>query len=65
MLDSDHPRANIKIIDFGTATFNAQDLQIMENLIYMSPEAIKGEELTEYSDIWSLGVIMYVILCKL
>ena len=59
----------IKLIDFGLSSFfmNKSDLKAVKmqtccgTSFYMAPEVILGEY-TETCDIWSLGVIMYILL---
>ena len=53
----------IKIIDFGTATFYEKEncKKIIGTPYYMAPEVI-GHNYNERCDLWSLGVIMYVLL---
>lgn len=57
----------IKIADFGLA-LSEDDIQVTqkESIVgtpsYMSPEQIRGEELTPSSDIFSLGIILFEIL---
>ena len=56
----------IKIIDFGTAVFfnkNLIEKSITGSIYYISPEIISKEKnYTEKCDIWSCGVIMYILL---
>jgi len=59
----------IKIMDFGIARGITKDLRIgaeagrlFGSPAYMSPEQIKGEELTRQSDIFSLGIVSYELL---
>ena len=55
---------SIKIIDFDTAVFITLDSQIkgtIGSLYYMAPEVYDGFY-TEKCDLWSCGVIMYVLL---
>ena len=56
---------SVKVTDFGFATyFNASeklDLQL-GSPFYMPPEIIKQEEYDEKVDIWSAGVLTYLIL---
>lgn len=55
----------IKIIDFGTASpFNREQgmNSIMGTPYYMAPEVLKGQVYNEKCDVWSCGVIMYVML---
>jgi hypothetical protein len=59
MLDE---RGEVRITDFGLAA-NADDLTGPERMsgtpAYMSPEQLAGAELTEKSDIYSLGLVLY------
>ena len=58
---------NVKISDFGTALRENSDVtQIFDAVgspAYMSPEQIGGGDLTFQTDIYSLGVVMYQLLC--
>jgi serine/threonine protein kinase len=58
---------DVKISDFGTALMENSDLtQIVDPVgspAYMSPEHIQGEDITHQADIYSLGVVMYRMLC--
>ena len=54
----------IKIIDFGTAIlFNKKDKKLAGSIYYLAPEIIsKNRNYTEKCDIWSCGIIMYILL---
>lgn len=57
----------VKIADFGLA-LSEDDIQVTqkESIVgtpsYMSPEQIRGEELTPASDIFSLGIILFEMI---
>ncbi len=58
----------VKITDFGIS--HAQDSErltstgtAMGTPEYMSPEQCQGEEITEQSDIYSLGIVFYEMVC--
>ena len=54
----------IKIIDFGTAGWYTSDTkmtQIMGSAYYIAPEVL-GHSYNEKCDVWSCGVILYVLL---
>jgi serine/threonine-protein kinase len=62
-----------KLLDFGLAKFEEPDIQQnqststlsshMMTLAYASPEQIKNQPLTTASDVYSLGVLLYLLCC--
>jgi len=57
----------IKIADFGIAkaqlsAYNTKDGVLKGKFEYMSPEQARGENLTQQSDIFSAGIILYEML---
>jgi calcium-dependent protein kinase len=64
LFSSPSPTAEIKLIDFGLSKVYGDDLQLTEGVgtVYtMAPEVIKGCY-TQKADIWSIGVITYMLL---
>ena len=56
---------NIKITDFGFACFYNQQQQlsyVLGSPLYMAPEIILEEPYDEKVDIWSVGVITFILL---
>lgn len=57
-----------RLTDFGMARLEWDDARLTQSgtlfgrPAYMSPEAVRGEELDVRSDIWSLGVLLYELL---
>jgi len=64
MYTSQDPNSTCKIIDFTFATlFNSSNSfrEMMGSPIYMSPQVISGNKHTEKCDIWSLGIVAYLL----
>lgn len=66
LLDSkDLRKLDVKITDFGFSCFfdpaRGLDLQLGSPL-YMAPEVIKGHNYNEKVDVWSIGVITYMLI---
>ena len=57
---------DVRIIDFGIALIDGADISHIEGIAgspsYMSPEQVQSQELTNRSDLYSLGVVMYELL---
>ncbi|KAL1552932.1 non-specific serine/threonine protein kinase [Salvia divinorum] len=55
----------LKIMDFGLSSvedFTDPVVGLFGSIDYVSPEALAGGGVTAKSDIWSLGVILYILL---
>jgi calcium-dependent protein kinase len=56
---------NIKVIDFGTAKIfdkNKSEKKVIGSAYYIAPEVFQ-QKYNEKCDVWSCGVIMYILLC--
>lgn len=65
LLDKDESNPKIKIIDFGTATHFEPGKWLTQKFgtpYYIAPEVLK-KKYNEKCDIWSTGVILYILLC--
>jgi len=59
--------SHVKITDFGIAQIDSSLLATQEDMImgsplYMSPEQVTGATIDSRSDIFSLGIVLYVLL---
>ena len=58
--------SDVRIIDFGIALVSDSDISRIEGIAgspsYMSPEQVQSLELTNRSDLYSLGAVMYELL---
>uniref|UniRef100_A0A3B4FJC2 Serine/threonine kinase 33 n=2 Tax=Haplochromini TaxID=319058 RepID=A0A3B4FJC2_9CICH len=67
--DKDGDKIDVKVADFGLSvkTGGVGIENIMTHacgtLIYMAPEMMSGRGYTQWCDVWSIGVIMYMLLC--
>jgi len=67
---SQNPDSPIKITDFGLAKFRKDGAGKPEAMTtacgtpgYVAPEVLKNEPYGKEVDMWSLGVILYILLC--
>ncbi|CAD2085436.1 CAMK/CDPK protein kinase [Plasmodium vinckei petteri] len=65
LLENKNSLLNIKIVDFGLSSFFSKDYKLRDRLgtaYYIAPEVLK-KKYNEKCDVWSCGVIMYILLC--
>jgi hypothetical protein len=58
---------SVRVLDFGLAQFDEADTltavgDVPGTLAYISPERLAGEEASERSDVWAVGVILWEAL---
>ncbi|XP_019131941.1 serine/threonine-protein kinase 33 isoform X2 [Larimichthys crocea] len=67
--EDDNGRINIKVTDFGlsvqTGGVGIENImtETCGTLIYMAPEMMSGRGYSQWCDVWSIGVVMYMLLC--
>ena len=65
LLDKDQENPKITIIDFGTSSTFDPDKKMSQKFgtpYYIAPEVLK-KSYNEKCDLWSCGVILYILLC--
>jgi len=58
--------ALLKITDFGLAKYRSRDTALSTACGtpgYVAPEVLEGKQYSKEVDLWSLGVILYILLC--
>ncbi len=66
LFDTKHANSNLKIIDFGCSARFEKDVKLTRRIgtpFYVAPEILSKKPYDEKCDLWSLGVIMYIMLC--
>ena len=67
LCDKPNSIKNIKICDFGISQILTHENEYMTarkgTLGYMAPEILKGQKYNKSVDYWSVGVIMFILLC--
>ena len=62
-------RFGVKVLDFGITRFRAEDSrltklgQALGSPLYMAPETCRGEAIDHRADIYSVGVLIYQLIC--
>ncbi|EEC19673.1 conserved hypothetical protein, partial [Ixodes scapularis] len=64
---TDANSCNIKLVDFGSASFVPRTgavVNVGKNacIEYLAPEVLKGNDVCHATDIWSVGVLTYILL---
>jgi len=65
LLETNREDSIIKVIDFGTSRIFYQNKNMSQKFgtpYYIAPEVLR-KNYTEKCDIWSCGVILYILLC--
>ena len=67
VLVEDGEALSVRVLDFGLAQFDEADTltavgDVPGTLAYIAPERLSGEEATERSDVWAVGVILWEAL---
>jgi len=67
LMTTKEPDAEVKITDFGLSKFFDEQSSIMKTPCgtpgYIAPEVLHMRGYDQQCDIWSLGVIVYILLC--
>ncbi|XP_064466280.1 obscurin-like isoform X2 [Ornithodoros turicata] len=62
---TDEHTCNVKLVDFGSAQFISRPVcerPQAGSLEYLPPEVLKDQELSPATDIWGVGVLLYILV---
>ncbi|KAG0714121.1 Death-associated protein kinase related [Chionoecetes opilio] len=65
LLTGTHPDSEVKLCDFGISRIILSDIEVREMLgtpDYVAPEILQYEPISLATDMWSVGVLAYVLL---
>ncbi|CAD8067435.1 unnamed protein product [Paramecium sonneborni] len=65
LFDSKDPEANLKVIDFGASEKMVNESNLTKKVgtpYYVAPEVISEPEYDKKVDVWSCGVILYILM---
>ncbi|KAK8390013.1 hypothetical protein O3P69_012905 [Scylla paramamosain] len=65
LLTGQHPGSEVKLCDFGISRIILSDIEVREVLgtpDYVAPEILQYEPISLATDMWSVGVLAYVLL---
>nr|XP_053630080.1 serine/threonine-protein kinase 17B-like [Cherax quadricarinatus] len=65
LLMGQHPQSDVKLCDFGISRIILSDIEVREVLgtpDYVAPEILQYEPISLATDMWSVGVLTYVLL---
>lgn len=65
LFETQDPESRLKLIDFGTCKHFSKNSKLVERIgsaYYIAPEVISSNY-TEKCDVWSMGVILFIMLC--
>ena len=64
IFENDSESSLLKVIDFGAScTYDENSTEVVGTAYYIAPEILKSRHYDEKCDVWSCGVILYMLLC--